>query len=331
MIVDDLAEASPYLAERFRGAHVVRVPFHVWPDWQREPDGEFSCYWTHGRIGKLAPWRADGSLDVAFARPPYFKVLITAEDNERGALLIETFGAFGAPIPAALRDQPVDWGVKFSLFGWIPDESLPLCLVAGAAAARDGYIKVSGCGDYGAGSPNTAANLAKMLFIGARTITAKIRACEYTENERDVALAAAEAGVGIDGLMDAIDMDSSNAVESAVTAFALMNCRNIRQEPSISHQKLDVARRRRGRLPLYRYHVLKLMPQRRTAFDRRGGDGDPLARHWVRGHFKTFTPERPLFGRETGTYWWSPHLAGTADRVVDKDYQIVPAPGDPQE
>jgi hypothetical protein len=43
----------------------------------------------------------------------------------------------------------------------------------------------------------------------------------------------------------------------------------------------------------------------------------------VRGHFKQYTAERPLFGRFTGLYWWQPHLAGKAkDRVVVKDYRI---------
>jgi hypothetical protein len=43
----------------------------------------------------------------------------------------------------------------------------------------------------------------------------------------------------------------------------------------------------------------------------------------VRGHFKTYTAERPLLGRFTGTYWWQPHLAGkNTSALVEKDYAI---------
>jgi hypothetical protein len=54
------------------------------------------------------------------------------------------------------------------------------------------------------------------------------------------------------------------------------------------------------------------------------GEGEPLALHWVRGHFKDFR-EKGVFGKAKGVYWWSPHLAGKADRVVLKDY-VLEAP-----
>lgn len=38
--------------------------------------------------------------------------------------------------------------------------------------------------------------------------------------------------------------------------------------------------------------------------------GVGIPKQWVRGHFKTFTSDRPLFGRYIGTYWWDPHFRG---------------------
>jgi hypothetical protein len=47
----------------------------------------------------------------------------------------------------------------------------------------------------------------------------------------------------------------------------------------------------------------------------------------VRGHFKHYTAEAPLFGRMTGTWWWSPTLKGDAAHgVVEKEYQIEMGP-----
>lgn len=35
-----------------------------------------------------------------------------------------------------------------------------------------------------------------------------------------------------------------------------------------------------------------------------------LPRHHVRGHFKNYTEDRPLFGKYTGRYWWNPQWRG---------------------
>lgn len=55
-----------------------------------------------------------------------------------------------------------------------------------------------------------------------------------------------------------------------------------------------------------------------------GGHRD-IAEHLVRGHFKTFTPENPMFGKYTGTYWVPFHMRGKREHgVVDKDYEVKP-------
>jgi hypothetical protein len=43
----------------------------------------------------------------------------------------------------------------------------------------------------------------------------------------------------------------------------------------------------------------------------------------VRGHFKTFTAEKPLMGRAVGTYSWGWQLRGDPKRgIVISDYQF---------
>ena len=47
------------------------------------------------------------------------------------------------------------------------------------------------------------------------------------------------------------------------------------------------------------------------------------ALHIVRGHFKHYDADAPLFGRHTGTWWWADRLAGQAQpgRTIRKDYR----------
>ncbi len=47
------------------------------------------------------------------------------------------------------------------------------------------------------------------------------------------------------------------------------------------------------------------------AMGRNASEAAP-AIHLVRGHFKEYTPDKPLFGKIAGLFWWEPHLAGAA-------------------
>jgi len=42
-----------------------------------------------------------------------------------------------------------------------------------------------------------------------------------------------------------------------------------------------------------------------------------------RGHFKTYTKDKPLFGKLVGKYWFKPHARGNKKKgVVVKDYSL---------
>lgn len=108
-------------------------------------------------------------------------------------------------------------------------------------------------------------------------------------------------------------------------AMSFMNCKNVKVEksPPIS-PALHRARLARGLSPLHRFHVLKigLPPTNRRGSVYRGGQTEK-ALHIVRGHFKTFDAQKPLFGKLTGTWWWPMHRAGAAERgVVEKQYEV---------
>jgi hypothetical protein len=111
-----------------------------------------------------------------------------------------------------------------------------------------------------------------------------------------------------------------------IAMLSLLNAKNVIQEP-VNPPHANRAARRRKDPPPFAYHVLKVRPFAAKIRRQGGSLSDhnvlPQAIHWVRGHFKRYTPERPLLGRHTGVFWFQPHLAGkNPRRVVAKDYEI---------
>ena len=109
-------------------------------------------------------------------------------------------------------------------------------------------------------------------------------------------------------------------------AISLLHCKNTTVQIQEVPERLQKARQRRGRPPLFRYHVLEIEPMRRIlrSEGRSHETGLRRAMHICRGHFKDYR-ERGLFGKEThkGIYWWDMHVRGSAkDGVVVKDYTV---------
>jgi hypothetical protein len=105
-------------------------------------------------------------------------------------------------------------------------------------------------------------------------------------------------------------------------AIGLMNCRNVKTK-EVTRVAIKTKKQRRARnTDLLSYHTI-VLPRRAGEG---GGGGAPTGRtklHTVRGHFATYTPEAPLFGKYTGTFWRPWHLAGNPDAgVVESDYRL---------
>lgn len=114
-------------------------------------------------------------------------------------------------------------------------------------------------------------------------------------------------------------------------ALSLMHCRNVEIRTVDPDPEASRAHRRRHHHRLVRYQVLDIEPMRRildqagAAEPRAGGLRRALT--ICRGHFKTFTPDAPLFGKHTGQFWWAPHIRGNPDvGIVVNDYRVH-APG----
>lgn len=109
-------------------------------------------------------------------------------------------------------------------------------------------------------------------------------------------------------------------------ALSLTHCKNV----TTSQQPLPapVARKRleRGQ-PAITFTILDIKPMRQVSQHSavKGKSEATNALHFVRGHMKTFSAEKPLFGKHTGTYWW--HLRAAGDKEsgeIQKTYRVHP-------
>lgn len=106
----------------------------------------------------------------------------------------------------------------------------------------------------------------------------------------------------------------------------LISCRNVVQQIVRADEDLNRKRIKKGKHPLYEYHVLTIeTPNGPQKVDVKWGEQPQYHQrlHFNRGHFKEYTAEKPLFGRHVGTYWWQPHLSGQdKEHFLDKDYKV---------
>lgn len=101
-----------------------------------------------------------------------------------------------------------------------------------------------------------------------------------------------------------------------------LDCKNIGLKKVPPPEALNRKRKKYGKTELYTYHTLILKPI--------GKKQESIPRdlwnnriHLCRGHFKTYTKEKPLFGNITGRFWWQPIVRGKNKKgVIMKDYKI---------
>jgi hypothetical protein len=123
---------------------------------------------------------------------------------------------------------------------------------------------------------------------------------------------------------------AASFLSTPIVALNLLSFKNVTHVPSPLEMRPQPKWIKRQKLPTLSYHILDLLPFKKT-MQKSGCDSPGLglakALHMCRAHTATYTPERPLFGKYTGTYLIPPHLRGSAKHgIVDKDYRIkIPA------
>lgn len=128
----------------------------------------------------------------------------------------------------------------------------------------------------------------------------------------------------------AIEDQRTCLVYPSLVAIGMLNCKNVEEVTVSPSEQVQKARKRKKKKPLISYKTLRLqLPGRqkhtiplREALSEKPVKGE-MRYHRRRGHFKTFTEMRPLFGKFTGTYWWSPAMRGNPKRGrVIKGYEV---------
>ena len=102
----------------------------------------------------------------------------------------------------------------------------------------------------------------------------------------------------------------TNLIRPALLSIALMHCKNTNLIKEHVPEKVRAKRRKTGK-PIVDWNVIQVpspTSHKSQLTEKETGTKVPL--HLVRGHFKTYTEEAPLFGSLTGTYWWSSHARG---------------------
>jgi len=110
-------------------------------------------------------------------------------------------------------------------------------------------------------------------------------------------------------------------------SVSLANCKNVKRVDATDSEGPSAKWIRRQKAPTIRYHVLDINPMREVLRTEGGSETNGLkkALHICRGHFATYTADKPLFGNIVGTVWKPAHVRGDIKQgAVVKDYSVSP-------
>jgi hypothetical protein len=153
----------------------------------------------------------------------------------------------------------------------------------------------------------------------------------FGEYRGDVGLAGRViVSLDADGLINRIQSSDDNVLSATLTplqAFAFANCRNVETVNCDNHAP-DGKFCRRQKVPSVIYRTLKIPGFQKRYIGGDGADSEANRRlHICRGHFATYTAEKPLFGRPDGVgkFWHPAHVRGNKESgEVVKDYVVAP-------
>lgn len=119
---------------------------------------------------------------------------------------------------------------------------------------------------------------------------------------------------------------ATQATLQSVTAFMFSHCKNVELVERLPKRHEQREAKRRGE-PILKYHEIVIDPGRTTQVAVGAGnphqDKPSRALHIARGHFATYTEDKPLFGKYTGTYWRPAHVRGSAELgAIKSTYKV---------
>jgi hypothetical protein len=127
-----------------------------------------------------------------------------------------------------------------------------------------------------------------------------------------------------DAIPEALALSLSENLSIAYLALGWMNSRNVelvdQREPLSRRRK----RQRTSDLPSLEYKKIIIDGKsRRSLKSNQEAERRHQRLHVVRGHFKTYTADRPLMGKFVGQYWWHQQTRGETDLgVIHHEYEV---------
>lgn len=118
-------------------------------------------------------------------------------------------------------------------------------------------------------------------------------------------------------------METGEAVTGLAMTFA--HCKNVKMQENHTPPKVAAKRKKAGKPPGASYKTLLIDPMKETLRTEGNIEKNGLkkALHICRGHFATYTEDKPLFGKVTGTFWKPMHVRGNKKHgEIKKDYDI---------
>lgn len=107
----------------------------------------------------------------------------------------------------------------------------------------------------------------------------------------------------------------------------LLTFKNIAIAKNYPSEPLNKKRIKNGKEPCYMFYDLKVRPLKYLKKDE-NYEGESIKNltklHLCMGHPKTYTKEKPLFGKYSGTFWWNEQTRGDIKNgMVVKNYQLL--------
>lgn len=111
----------------------------------------------------------------------------------------------------------------------------------------------------------------------------------------------------------------------AVLAVSLMNCKNVNLADGAKPFQKYAKKKRRIEQSRLQFKTI-VLPGQESMPGQGDGVGLSVAWHLVRGHFATYSEDKPRFGipGQHGTFWIGPHARGQKKHgIVQKDYEVA--------
>jgi hypothetical protein len=119
------------------------------------------------------------------------------------------------------------------------------------------------------------------------------------------------------------NFEDSCEISMLNATLLLLECKNIVTETVSPDVKFQKKRAKKGKLQLYEYKVLRVESVGKKRNGEGGESGVKQREHLCRGHFKTFTVEKPLLGKLVGRYWWQSQVRGNRELgTIEKEYSV---------